>query len=164
VVFVDDAIYILAKDGTIYHCDVYLKILHSMKFPFAHFVGVIYGEFIYAIEREGYVIATDPILSVDNVFELPDRIDKWLYTTSDAMYYDRYYFKLHVDEEEMNEPTEEPTDTAAETRNGLEGSEAGAEKGAEEEEGHTIDEIWQSISNLFSSDDGNETKRSDDRE
>jgi hypothetical protein len=169
VIFVGDAIYILAKDGNIYHCDVDLKILHSRKFPFAHFVGAIYGEFIYVIEREGYVIATDPILSVDNVFELPDRIDTWLYTTSDAMYYDRYYFKLRTEELEPEADasvTEEAETDEAEAAEGE--ADAAAARSAttaspdEEEDGHTIGEIWQSIQSLFSSDENNETTGSDD--
>ncbi len=95
VVFVKDGIYILSKEGKVYRCDNELKILQSEKFPFAHFVGAIYGDFIYLIEREGYVIATDAELSGAHVFKLPDRIEDWFFATKDRLYYDRYYFKLH---------------------------------------------------------------------
>ncbi|RUM45209.1 MAG: hypothetical protein DSY46_03470 [Hydrogenimonas sp.] len=95
VLFIKDGIYILSKDGTIYHCDTDLKILKSQKFPFAHFVGAISGEFIYLIEKEGYVIATTPDLSSHKIFELPEKIDGWFFATKDRLYYDRYYFKLH---------------------------------------------------------------------
>ncbi|BDY12281.1 hypothetical protein [Hydrogenimonas cancrithermarum] len=95
VLFLEDGIYILSKEGTIYHCDTDLKILQSRKFPFAHFVGAIYGEFIYLIEKQGYIIATDPVLASENVFEIPDEIDDWFFATKDTLYYEKYYFKLH---------------------------------------------------------------------
>ncbi len=95
LLFVEGAIYILSKEGTVYRCDTELKIQKSRKFPFAHFVGAIFGEFIYLVEREGYVIATDKDLSDANVFEIPDRIESWFFATNDTLYYDRYYFKLH---------------------------------------------------------------------
>jgi len=95
VIFLEGSIYILSKEGTIYHCDTDLRILQKRKFPFAHFVGAIYGEFIYLIEKQGYVIATDPDLSSDNVFEIPNEIDDLFFATKDTLYYDRYYFKLH---------------------------------------------------------------------
>ncbi len=95
VLFMKEGIYILSKEGKVYHCDSELKILNSEKFPFAHFVGAIYGDFIYLIEREGYIIATDTDLSSSHVFKIPDRIESWFFATKDRLYYDRYYFKLH---------------------------------------------------------------------
>ncbi len=95
ILFVKNGIYILSKEGKVYRCDNELKILGSKKFPFAHFVGAIYGEFIYLIEREGYIIATDTELSSAHIFKIPDRIESWFFATKDTLYYDRYYFKLH---------------------------------------------------------------------
>jgi len=95
VLFVQDGIYILSKDGTIYLCDESLKILAKKKLPFAHFVGAIYGEFIYVVEKEGYIIALDLNLASVNVFETPDKIENWFYSTKDTFYYEKYYFKLH---------------------------------------------------------------------
>ncbi len=95
LLFIKDGIYILSKDGTIYRCDEELKILSSRKFPFAHFVGALSGEFIYLIEREGYIIATDRELESAHTFKIPDRIDDWFFAAEDRLYYERYYFKLH---------------------------------------------------------------------
>ena len=164
VVFVDDAIYVLAKDGTIYHCDVDLKILDSRKFPFAHFVGVIYGEFIYVVEREGYIIATDSVLSTANVFRLPDRIDDWFFNTSDSVYYDKYYFKLHTTEMETPEPaseTAEETDAPAET-NVTEREGASASEREEKGEKGWFSGIWESLKKMAEPDENNGTTRSDD--
>jgi len=95
VLFVKDGIYILSKDGTIYLCDESLKILAEKKLPFAHFVGAIYGEFIYVVEKEGYIIALDLNLASANIFEIPDEIENWFYSTKDTFYYEKYLFKLH---------------------------------------------------------------------
>jgi len=95
VLFVQDGIYILSKDGTIYLCDESLKILAEKKLPFAHFVGAIYGEFIYVVEKEGYIVALDLNLASANVFEIPDEIDNWFYSTKDTFYYEKHFFKLH---------------------------------------------------------------------
>ncbi|WP_353662998.1 hypothetical protein [Hydrogenimonas sp. SS33] len=163
VLFVDDAIYILAKDGNVYHCDTDLKILHTRKFPFAHFVGAIYGEFIYIVEREGYIIATDPMLSVANVFELPDRIDEWFFTTPNAFYYDKYYFKLNT--RSLEETTETEVETGGETSQAEEGeSNAKAtktrepgEKGGEEKEESWYSGIWNAFKSLTEPDQSEDT-------
>jgi len=95
VLFVKGGIYILSKDGTIYLCDESLKILAKKKLPFAHFIGAIYGEFIYVVEKEGYIVALDLNLVSANIFELPDEIDDWFYSTKDTFYYGNHFFKLH---------------------------------------------------------------------
>jgi len=94
VLFVQNGIYILSKDGTIYLCDESLKILTKKKLPFAHFVGAIYGDFIYLVEKEGYIIALDLNLESANIFETPDKIEDWFYSTKDTFYYKKFYFKL----------------------------------------------------------------------
>ena len=153
VIFIDDNIYIFAKDGTIYHCDTDLKILGSKKFPFAHFVGVIYSDFIYALEREGYIIATDPELSMANVFQFPDKIDTWLFTTPDAIYYDKYYFKLNLVSQKGETYTHEGQ---AEDENGTEASQEKGEKAL------FIEGIWKDIKSLVTPDDANETEGGDE--
>ena len=95
VIFMEGGIYILSKDGTIYLCDESLKILTKKKLPFAHYVGAIYGEFIYVVEKEGYIVALDLNLANANIFELPSKIDDWFYSTKDTFYYEKYFFKLH---------------------------------------------------------------------
>ncbi len=165
VLFVDDAIYILAKDGTIYHCDVDLKILHTRKFPFAHFVGAIYGEFIYVVEREGFIIATDPILSVANVFELPDRIDDWFFTTPDAFYYEKYYFKLNRAVASAPE-SEAETEGAAPESGKTTATEAASQEGRavsdKEEEKSWFSDIWEALKKMTEPDESKDTVKGDE--
>ncbi len=168
VIFVSDAIYILGKNGTIYHCDVDLKILNKKKFPFAHFVGAIYGEFIYAVEREGYIIATDPNLAVANVFELPDRIDRWFFTTPDAFYYDKYYFRLNTSTaaptQEAASPAESDRDLSSGEGNATRhpapsSTQAGGEEG---EDSLSVEGLWHAFKGMFQPDESNDTIQSDE--
>ncbi len=94
VLYVKDAVYILAKDGRVLLCDPDLDVLKTRKYPFAHFTGAIYGEYIYIIEKEGYIIALDKELRVSNIFRFPSAIEEYIFTSKDTVYYDDRYFKL----------------------------------------------------------------------
>ena len=95
VLYVAGRVYILTKDGRIILTDEHLNILKTRKYPFAHFTGAVYGEYIYIIEKEGYIIAVDKDLRASNIFEFPTSITDYLFTTSDAIYYNDRYFKLN---------------------------------------------------------------------
>ncbi len=94
VIVLKNRVFVFTKDGTVILCDANLKVLKRKKFPFAVFAGVIYGNFVYMIERGGYLIATDVDLISTNVYKMPDNIDSFLYFTKDALYYQNKYFKL----------------------------------------------------------------------
>lgn len=101
IIFIKDGIYIFTKDGKIILTDTDLKVLKEKKFPFARFVGVIYGKFIYAVEKEGYLIATDVNLASSNIFQfsapfygMSSNIDGFVYTSGDSIFYDNKQFKL----------------------------------------------------------------------
>jgi hypothetical protein len=96
IIFLKKRVYILTKDGRILLCDKDLNVLKSRKYPFAHFVGLIYGEYLYAIEKGGYIIATDRDLMVSNIFELPSKIDDYLFISKDSLYFKDSFFKLNV--------------------------------------------------------------------
>lgn len=102
VIFIKDGVYIFTKDGKIILTDADLKILKEKKFPFARFVGVIYGKYIYAVEKEGYLIATDINLATSNTFKFSapfyglfdTKFDGFLFTSGDSIFYDDKQFKL----------------------------------------------------------------------
>lgn len=101
IIFIKDGIYIFTKDGKIILTDPDLKVVKEKKFPFARFVGVIYGKFIYAIEKEGYLIATDVRLGTSNIFQfsapfygMSSSIEGFVYTSGDSIFYDNKQFKL----------------------------------------------------------------------
>ncbi len=95
ILYVKDAVYILAKDGRVIMTDPDLNILKTRKYPFAHFTGIVYGEYMYIIEKEGYIIATDKSLRVSNIFELPDAIEDYIYTSKDKIFYKDRFFQLN---------------------------------------------------------------------
>ena len=95
VIVLKNRVFIFTNDGSVVLCDGDLKELKRRKFPFAVFAGAIYGDYIYMIERGGYLIATDIDLISTNIYKMPDNIDSFLYFTKDAFYYKDKFFKLN---------------------------------------------------------------------
>lgn len=90
----EDNLYIFTTDGKIILANLDLNIIKDKKYPFAHFVGVISGKYIYGVEKEGYLIAIDKNLVTSNIFKLQDKIEKPIFTTENRIYYDKSYFEL----------------------------------------------------------------------
>lgn len=95
VIVLENRIFVFTKDGKVMLTDPDLKVLKERKFPFATFAGTIHGQFIYMIEKGGYMIATDLDLISLNVYKLPDEIETYMFTTSDTLYYKSSFFKLN---------------------------------------------------------------------
>jgi len=95
IVFLGERIFVFTKDGKIILTNSNLKRLKTRKFKFANFSTAIYGQFIYVIEKNGYLIATDKDLITTNVYKLPSAIENLMFTTNDTLYYDNKYFKLN---------------------------------------------------------------------
>lgn len=94
VIFVGDRVYIFSKQGEIILTDSNLREKKRLKFPFAHFDAVIYGNFIYAIESQGYIIAVDRELLTPFVYELSSSISGPVFASKDRVYFKNYYFEL----------------------------------------------------------------------
>jgi len=95
VIVLENRIFVFTKDGRVILTNADLKTLKERKFQFATFAGTIYGEFVYMIEKGGYVIATDLDLITTNVYKLPDGIESHVFTTGDTLYYKNHFFKLN---------------------------------------------------------------------
>ena len=95
VIVLENRIFVFTKDGRVILTDADLKVLKERKFPFATFSGTIYGDFVYMIEKSGYIIATDLDLISVNVYKLPDEIETHMFTTGDTLYYKNHFFKLN---------------------------------------------------------------------
>lgn len=95
VLFVRNGIYVLTRDGEILLCDSDLNVLKKKKFPFAHFIGMIFGKYIYSLEKEGYLIANDAELVVSHVYDLEQKIEDPVFVTQEHIYYDDQYFELN---------------------------------------------------------------------
>ncbi len=95
IVFLGERIFVFTKDGKIILTNSSLKRLKERKFKFANFSTAIYGQFVYVIEKNGYLIATDKNLITTNVYKLPNAIENLMFTTNNTFYYDDKYFKLN---------------------------------------------------------------------
>ncbi len=94
VIILKNRVLVFTKDGRIVLTNADLKVLKEKKLKFAVFAGTIYGEFVYVVERGGYLIATDLDLVSTNIYELPDNIETFLFTTKNELFYEDKYFKL----------------------------------------------------------------------
>ncbi len=94
VLALEDNVYIFTTDGKIILTNLDLNIIKEKKYPFAHFVGIISGKYIYGVEKQGYLIAVDKNLITSNIFKLKEKIEKPLFTTENRIYYDKNYFEL----------------------------------------------------------------------
>jgi len=60
VAYGDNTIYITTKQGEVIALTPDLQVISKVKFPFAHFLGLINkGDKLYALEKEGYLITID---------------------------------------------------------------------------------------------------------
>ncbi|MDQ1338781.1 MAG: hypothetical protein QG617_1749, partial [Campylobacterota bacterium] len=75
----DKNIFIATKQGEIISLTSDLGHNAKLKFPFAHFLGLILsGEKLYALEKEGYIIEISKDLSAHTVHEV-DMDDGYVY-------------------------------------------------------------------------------------
>ncbi len=95
IIFLGPRVFIFTKDGKIILANSALKKLKEKKFKFANFSTAIFGQFIYVIEKNGYLIATDKDLITANVYKLPNEIEDLMFTTNDTLYYGDKYFRLN---------------------------------------------------------------------
>lgn len=88
-------IYILSSDGTIYKYDYRLNEIAKIKYKYANFNGAYaYNSFLYAIEYGGYLIKLDENLNEIAVYELSGKISDKAYFKDDILFYDGKSYKL----------------------------------------------------------------------
>jgi hypothetical protein len=95
VLFFENQIYTMGKDGTITILDNDLEPIKSKKFPFAVFVGNIYGKRIYVLEKTGYVVSLDRHLIKTNVYNFGAIEDSKIVVAGDKIYFNDRYFKIN---------------------------------------------------------------------
>ena len=88
VVYNDDIIYITTKQGELISLTPALDVITKVKFPFAHFLGMIVkGDFVYLLEKEGYIIKVDKHSFAYTVHKV-DLEDGMVFVGDDAFYVD----------------------------------------------------------------------------
>lgn len=94
VIYNENSIYITTKQGELISLSLDLQVKAKIKFPFAHFLGLIaYKDKIYALEKEGFLIeASKDLLSYDT-YEV-DVEDGFIYTTDKIFYIGDEYISV----------------------------------------------------------------------
>lgn len=65
------SIFLTTKQGELVSLTPDLKLNGKLKFPFAHFLGaIVYGDYIYVLEKEGYMIVAPTDLSSYKIYEV----------------------------------------------------------------------------------------------
>jgi len=86
IVFNDEGIWITTKEGEVIALTPSLQLKAKRKYPFAHFLGMIFTEDkIYLLERQGYIIELSKDLSTSDIYEL-NIDDGYVYVGDKAFY------------------------------------------------------------------------------
>ncbi len=94
MVFKDDIIYLCTKQGDIVSLTPSLQKIASQKFEFAHFLGLIVTDkAVYALEKEGYLIALDKDLSHFKVYDI-DLEEGLVYAAEKTFFVNSMFVKL----------------------------------------------------------------------
>ncbi len=87
-------IYIATKQGEIISLTPDLQVNYKVKFPFAHFLGLImHKDKIYALEKEGYIIELSKDLLKYDVYEV-DVEDGYIFVADKMFYIDDEYISF----------------------------------------------------------------------
>jgi len=82
----DKFIYIASLDGTIYKFDLNLNIVNKKKFQFAKFQSLVVGEYIYAIESQGYIVRLSKDFKETKVYTFPFEEDEKMFSSKNRLY------------------------------------------------------------------------------
>ncbi|WP_324170682.1 hypothetical protein [Sulfurimonas sp.] len=94
IAYDDIYIYITTKQGEIISLTPDLQVNAKVKFPFAHFLGLImHKDKIYALEKEGYIIELSKDLLKYDVYEV-DIEDGYIFVADKIFYIDDEYISF----------------------------------------------------------------------
>lgn len=94
VAYNGDDIFLTTKHGEIVSLTADLQLNKKLKFPFAHFLGLItHDDKVYALEKEGYLIVAPSDLSSYDVYEV-DVEEGFVFVGSTKFYIDDEYISI----------------------------------------------------------------------
>lgn len=94
IIFEEKVLYITTKQGEVLALTPDLQIISKIKFPFAHFLGIIsHGDKLYLLEKEGYLIALDKDMYDYSVHEV-DIEDGFVFAGEKAFYMNDEYISV----------------------------------------------------------------------
>lgn len=87
-------IYLATIDGQIIKTDISLNVMNRKKYKYAKFYALAYGDSLYALESQGYMINISDDFKTDKVYDFSfDESDKVI-VFGDTLYYNDEYVKL----------------------------------------------------------------------
>ncbi|MBU0632680.1 hypothetical protein KKA17_08540 [bacterium] len=90
-----DGIYIGTKQGEVINLTPSLQVKAKIKFPFAHFLGMIVTDKrLYLLEKEGYIISLSKDLVSYDLYKVSVDKDSYIYVGDKAFYIDDEYFYI----------------------------------------------------------------------
>jgi hypothetical protein len=94
IAYSEKNIYITTKQGDVISLTPDLQLNAKLKFPFAHFLGlIIKKDKIYMLEKEGYIIEAPLDLSTYNVYDA-DVKDGYVFIGDNKFYTDDEYLSI----------------------------------------------------------------------
>lgn len=82
----DDFIYIASLDGTIYKLDLKLNIIKKKKIKFAKFQALAIGEYLYAVESQGYIVRLSKDFEKITTYSFPFEEDEKIFVNKNKIY------------------------------------------------------------------------------
>ena len=94
IAYDDKNIYITTKQGEVISLTATLEVNAKVKFPFAHFLGlIIHNDKLYALEKEGYLIELSKDLKTYDVYEA-DVKEGYVFVADKIFYIDDEYISV----------------------------------------------------------------------
>ena len=91
---VDNTLYVTTKQGEVISLTPELQVNHKIKFPFAHFLGMIaHNNKIYLLEKAGHIIEMSQYLLEYKVYEV-DVEDGYIFIAGTKFYIDDEYISV----------------------------------------------------------------------
>jgi len=90
----DKAIFIATLDGRVIKYDTMLKKQAEIKFKYANFYALAYGDNLYALESQDYLIKIDDNLENYKVFDFPFNEDDKVFSIDNTIYFEDSFIVL----------------------------------------------------------------------
>jgi hypothetical protein len=87
-------IYIATIDGQIIKTDISLNVQDRKKYQFAKVYALAFGESLYALESQGYLINISEDFQTDNIYDFSFDEDEKVISIDDTIYFGSEYIKL----------------------------------------------------------------------
>jgi len=94
IAYSDKTIFITTKQGEVISLTPDLQVNAKVKFPFAHFLGlIVHNDKVYALEKEGYIIELEKDLAKHSIYEV-DIEEGYIFVADKMFYIDDEYISL----------------------------------------------------------------------